>query len=118
MAVKSLPSRKEFDCVFANPDVRVSSRDFLVLACQNQSEDIRVGFVTSKKKLKHAVTRNRFRRCFRESARRITGLSGLDIVVVARQAPAELFVPAFSKITDAALEKLARKLNGRPSTHL
>ncbi|MGA1206560.1 MAG: ribonuclease P protein component [Litorivicinaceae bacterium] len=118
MAVQSLPSRKEFDFVFANPDVRVSSRDFLVLACQNQSTLTRIGFVTSKKKLKLAVTRNRFRRCFRESARRISGLTGLDIVVVARQSPNELFTPTFSHVTDTALEKLARKRNEHSSSHL
>ena len=118
MAVKSLPSRKEFDLVFASPDVRVSGRDFLILALRNESHDTRVGFVTSKKKLKRAVARNRFRRCFRESARRILGLNGLDIVVVARAAPDNLFINAFSHVTDTALKKLARKLDDLPSTHL
>lgn len=118
MAVKSLPSRHDFDSVFANPGARVSSRDFLVLAAPSTTTDSRIGFVTSKKKLRRAADRNRFRRCFREALRRQGGLPGIDLVIVARSTPPDLFSAAFSLTIEAALQKLSRKLNDLATQNL
>ena len=111
MTVISLPSRSDFDAVFSSPDAKSSTRDFLVLAKRNHHFPVhRVGFVTSKKKIRRAVDRNRFRRVFREYLR--TGFEApvSDIVVIVRQVPYSLRSPKFRDELHNALTKLLKGL--------
>ena len=112
MTVVSLPSRADFDAVFRAPDFKTSTRDFLILARQSEKAGIyRVGFVTSKKKIKTAVNRNRFKRVLKDCFRRNYPFRGsADFVVIARQVPIGLWTPDFNFDTTKTLNKLFRKL--------
>jgi len=111
MTVTSLPSRSDFDAVFSSPDAKSSTRDFLVLAKRShQLCSHRVGFVTSKKKIRRAVDRNRFRRVFREYLRTKFIAPTSDIVVIARQVPHSLRSPQFKDELHHALTKLSKRL--------
>lgn len=112
MTVVPLPSRSDFDAVFENPDAKLGHQDFLVLARKNtvNGDHCRIGFVTSKKKIKRAVDRNRFRRVFRETLRTSESLLGIDYVVVARRLPSALHSSLFASDLKRCFEKLAKTL--------
>lgn len=112
MTVVSLPSRSDFDAVFENPDAKLGHQDFLVLARKNPANNdfCRIGFVTSKKKIKRAVDRNRFRRVFRETLRTVRSLHGIDCVVIARRLPDALHSPLYSSDLLRSFAKLAKTL--------
>ena len=111
MTVISLPSRSDFDAVFSKPDAKFSTRDFLVLAKRNcRLRGHRVGFVTSKKKIRRAVDRNRFRRVFREYLRTGFMAPASDIVVIARQVPGSLHSSQFKYELHHKLTQLAKRL--------
>jgi ribonuclease P protein component len=112
MTVVPLPSRSDFDAVFENPDAKFSHQDFLVLARKivANGDSCRIGFVTSKKKIKRAVDRNRFRRVFRETLRTSESRLGVDYVVVARRLPGALHTSLFASDLKQCFEKLARTL--------
>lgn len=74
----------EFDAVFTARR-RSADRLFTVLYRDNGLGYPRVGLAIAKKRVRHAVDRNRIKRLIRESFRiAATGLPGLDIVVMAR----------------------------------
>lgn len=114
MAVVSLPSRSDFDAVFNNPDAKFGHRDFLILAKKNKAPAAtpvaRIGFVTSKKKIKRAVDRNRFRRIFKDRLKFVESLLETDLVVIARGKPEDLHGLSFYKEVDKALMKLTASL--------
>lgn len=119
MTVISLPSRGDFDAIFESPDAKVSYRDFLVLARhREQAVTHRIGFVTSKKKIRRAVDRNRFRRIIRESLRNKDASSCADIIVIARQIPDRLWSKNYRTQIDqvfATLFKNLQKSHGKCS---
>jgi ribonuclease P protein component len=111
MTVISLPSRIDFDAVFDSPDAKASNRDFLVLAKhREQAINHRIGFVTSKKKIRRAVDRNRFRRIIREYLRYQRFNRCLDIVVIARQIPDRLWSTQYRTQLDQVFAKLFTSL--------
>ena len=111
MAVMSLPSQSNFDAVFSSPDAKSSTKDFLVLAKRNSHLCVhRVGFVTSKKKIRRAVDRNRFRRVFREYLRTGFVAPTSDIVVIARHAPDSLRSSQFRDELHRTLTELSKRL--------
>ena len=111
MTVSSLPARSDFDVIFKSPDAKCSTRDFLILAnLSSRSEGHRVGFVTSKKKIRRAVDRNRFRRVIREYLRRHEPISPIDIVVIARKTPNALWSLTYQKFLNQAFTKLSTNL--------
>ncbi|MDC3033004.1 ribonuclease P protein component [Litorivicinus sp.] len=111
MAVMSLPSQSNFDAVFSSPDAKSSTKDFLVLAKRNSHLCVhRVGFVTSKKKIRRAVDRNRFRRVFREYLRTGFIAPASDIIVIARKVPDSLRSSQFRDELHQALSKLSKRL--------
>ena len=111
MAVISLPSRSDFDNVFSSPDAKFNSLDFLVLAKRNGHLCVhRVGFVTSKKKIRRAVDRNRFRRVFREYLRNGFMAPTSDIIIIARQVPDSLRSSQFKEELHQTLTELSKRL--------
>ena len=75
----------DFQQVFKNNSLRVSSSDLLVLAMLNGKQYSRLGLVVGKKNIPSAVGRNRFKRAVRETFRKNTFKIPLDIIVLARQ---------------------------------
>ena len=75
----------DFDRVFKNTDFKVSNRFLLLLARTNQTEQPRLGLIVGKKKINHAVDRNRVKRRLRESFRvKQAELLDLDIIALVR----------------------------------
>ena len=111
MTVISLPSRSDFNAVFKSPDAKVSNRDFLILAKHREhAVSHRIGFVTSKKKIRRAVDRNRFRRIIREHLRHQNADRFADIVVIARQNPGHLWSTQYQTQLDQVFAKLFKTL--------
>ena len=112
MTLLALPSTRDFDAVFAASDAKTGNSDFLILARHSAGTDIhRLGFVTSKKKIKRAVDRNRFRRVIRECFRRnLPADYATDCVVIARKIPDNLWTNQFNVTTTTAIYRLFRKL--------
>lgn len=111
MTVLSLPSCSEFDAVFENPDAKASTRDFLILArAKGDAVSNRIGFVTSKKKIKRAVDRNRFRRVIREHLRHQAPHPFADYVIIARQTPSELWNAEFQIQLNYVFTKVFNRL--------
>lgn len=87
---KRLLSAGQFKAVFDSTDGKVSGRNVLILARENQLEHPRLGLVIGKKSVKLAVQRNRIKRQIRQSFRlNQAQLSGWDIVVIARKGLAD-----------------------------
>jgi ribonuclease P protein component len=64
---------------------RRSNRDFTLLSAARPDSPGRLGLAVSKKQLRRAVDRNRFKRLIRETYRRRRAeLAGQDIVVMVR----------------------------------
>ena len=75
----------EFKNVFANPCVKQGDANMLLLGIKNNHQTARLGLAVAKKQLKHAVSRNRFKRLTRESFRHhLDIIKDLDVVVIAR----------------------------------
>ena len=71
--------------VFANPCIKQGDANMLLLGKRNNLNSARLGLAVAKKQLKHAVSRNRFKRLTRESFRQhLDIIKDLDIVVIAR----------------------------------
>ncbi len=106
-----LLTKAEFNNVFTEP-LKVSQRTLLVLCKSNQKEHARVGIIVGKRVAKHAVTRNRIRRVVRESFRfNQARLTGLDIVVIARQQCDILSNEKIRKGIDDLWERLLKNLS-------
>ena len=111
MTVLSLPSRSDFDEIFKSPDATSSTRDFLILAnISTRKKSHRVGFITSKKKIRRAVDRNRFRRVIREYLRHHGPCFPVDIVVIARRTPKTLWSLTYQQFLNQAFTKLSENL--------
>lgn len=80
-----LTQASEFKSVFAKPCVKQGDASMLMLGLKNDKDTARLGLAVAKKQLKHAVSRNRFKRLTRDSFRHnLDIIEGFDIVVVAR----------------------------------
>lgn len=96
-----LLTANQFRSVFRGSLVSQDSL-YRVKACLNDRNSARLGLAVSRRVDKRAVVRNRIKRVVRESFRRNKEiLSGLDIVVVPRQAACE----AGNKQLAAAIER-------------
>lgn len=111
MTVISLPSRNDFDAIFESPDVKAGNRDFLVLAkYRKHAISHRIGFVTSKKKIRRAVDRNRFRRIIREYLRHQDANRCADFVVIARHIPDSLWSTQYQTQLAQVFTKIFKNL--------
>lgn len=83
---KRLLSPKQFKMVFDSPSGKISGKQVLLLARQNNLQHPRLGLVIGKKNVRLSVERNRIKRQIRESFRVYQDLIGYwDIVVIARK---------------------------------
>ncbi|MCG8315679.1 MAG: ribonuclease P protein component [Pseudomonadales bacterium] len=116
-----LLSSGEYKFTFDNAKIRFSSPILLVLATeQNQLADIdpkhvltnqaKLGLVVSKKHLKRAIDRNRFKRVTRESFRlHQQQLVGLNLVVLARAGAKDAGKETVSELLEKAWRYIERK---------
>ncbi len=93
---QSLPSWQrllnadDYQRVFNGQPWKSSDAYLTLLAIANSRDYARLGLVIMKKRVKHAVQRNRIKRVVRESFRQHkTQLSGIDLVVLAKDKTAQ-----------------------------
>ena len=93
----------DFRTVFDQVDVKSPSEHCLLLARRNTLQQPRLGFILSKKNIKHAVQRNRVKRFTREFVRlHQHELPALDIVFMGRK--------GIDRLNDDQLHGLIQKL--------
>lgn len=109
----------EFQSVFDQVQGRVSHSAYLILARQTEpTQPGRLGLVVSKKSLKRAVDRNRFKRLVRTSFRlNQHELQGLDIIVLSRNGSQQFDNPSFTAQLQKSWQKLiSRCHNAQPES--
>lgn len=80
-----LTTKADYKSLFDKSN-KVSQRSLLVLFKPNQKSNARLGLVIGKRYIKSAVVRNRTKRVLRESFRfHQEKLTGLDVIIIARQ---------------------------------
>jgi ribonuclease P protein component len=85
LTTSRLTNGKQFDAVFSKPTLKIGNRYVLILARTTTLPYVRLGLVVAKKKIPHAVDRNRFKRLAKEHFRlNKNELSNIDIVLLAR----------------------------------
>ena len=83
---KRLLKPAEFQRVFAQANLKASTRNLLLLAAPNNLKHARVGFTISKKQVRLAVQRNRIKRIIREYFRlHCDEMPSIDIIVLAKK---------------------------------
>lgn len=80
--------------VFDGPNVKASSKAFLLLAVENSDGPSRVGIIVAKKQIRLASRRNRIKRIVREQFRLSPLGRSMDLVVLARSPADKLDNPA------------------------
>ena len=93
--------------VFDGPNVKVSSKAFLLLAVENSDGTSRLGIIVAKKHIRLASRRNRIKRIVREQFRLSPLGTSMDLVVLARSPADELDNPAVWQ----DIEKLWHQIN-------
>lgn len=105
-----LLSSADFQRVFKGTECRSSDNAFTVLARHNGLDHARLGMAISKRFIKTAVGRNRVKRLIRESFRQHYAiLSGLDIVVLNRDAAHTTSNPDLTKALQAHWRRVAKR---------
>ena len=107
----------DFKQVFDAADLRVSSKELLILARANLFDRPRLGLVVAKKHVRRANQRNRIKRIVRESFRtRQTALKcagGVDAIVLARAGLDRLDNQALHSLMRQLWQQLERKAQKR-----
>jgi ribonuclease P protein component len=105
-----LINKAEFKSVFDEPK-KVSQHYLLALYKPNEKPYARLGIVVGKRVAKSAVSRNTIKRVLRESFRHNQiNLTGLDIIVIARQQCDTLDKSTLHRGIDRLWEKLREGL--------
>ena len=100
----------DFQLVFKGTECRSSDKALTLLARKNGLNHARLGLAISKRFIKTAVGRNRVKRLLRESFRQHqSSLSGLDIVVLNRDAAHKTSNFELSKALKAHWRRLAKR---------
>ncbi|NOG32502.1 ribonuclease P protein component [Halomonas sp. TBZ9] len=109
----------DFSHVFEQADLKVHGKGMMALARWNMLGHPRIGLVVSKKNVKLAVQRNRFKRLVRESVRlRQHQLPMLDIVVLARRGVHDLDNDTLHRQLHGMWKRLQREARQHECTKL
>lgn len=109
-----LRTSADFKQVFDTTDIKVSSRQLLILAKVNKLGRARLGLVVAKKTIRTAVGRNRAKRHIRETFRlQRDGMGGLDVVVLVRKGFSDLNDRDLNLLLNQQLQRLKRRLHER-----
>lgn len=100
----------DFNRVMSAALVKVSQPGFVLLASPACAGKPRLGFIVARKNVRHAVDRNRIKRCVRECFRlNQTDLPAMDIVFLARRDAGDLLPDKMHGAIRHALQRLKRK---------
>lgn len=107
-----LRSSADFKQVFDTTDIKVSSRQLLILAKANKLGRARLGLVVAKKNIRTAVGRNRAKRHIRETFRlQQDEIGNLDIVVLVRKGFSDLNDGDLNQLLNQQWQRLKRRLH-------
>ena len=107
----------DFKQVFSRASLKVSDRHLLILACPNELDHSRIGFVISKKNIRLAVHRNRVRRIIRESFRlNQHTLPNVDIVILARHGLGDLENSDVQALISRSWNRLIKRAKAKPKS--
>lgn len=107
-----LRSSADFKQVFDTTDIKVSSRQLLILAKVNELGRARLGLVVAKKNIRAAVGRNRAKRHIRETFRlQKDEIGHLDIVVLVRKGFSDLDDSELNLLLNKQWQRLKRRLH-------
>ena len=107
----------DFKQVFSRASLKVSDRHLLILACPNELDHSRIGFVISKKNIRLAVHRNRVRRIIRESFRlNQHTLPNVDIVILARHGLGDLDNSDVQALISRSWNRLIKRAKAKPKS--
>ena len=113
-----LLNAEDYKAVFSNAQLKVSCRDFLVLANRNTRSSARLGLVIAKKNVVLAVQRNRIKRQLRNTFRHNKELlNKLDVVVLARKDADKLNSKELVDTIDSLLQDLHVKMIRAAAKH-
>jgi len=105
-----LLTASDYSNVFQDVQLRVSSKNFLILARTYEKNHPRLGIIIAKKNVKLAVERNRLKRQLRETYRKQRQvLPSLDIVVLAKKGADSYNSSLIAKELDYLWQKLKHK---------
>ena len=100
----------DFRTVFDQVDVKAPSSSLLLLARFNEHTSPRLGFILSKKNVRHAVQRNRVKRLTRDYFRRHQHqLPNLDIIFMGRKGIDELSNAQILQLLEKQFSKLSKR---------
>lgn len=100
----------DYQPVFADPPLRASHPNLLLLARPNNLGYARLGLVIAKKNIRLANQRNRIKRQIRESFRREQDqLGAIDVIVLARRDLDKLANPQVRQILAKQWQRLVKK---------
>jgi len=117
-----LLNKHQFNTVFAQAQIRAAVPEVLVLASDRRSPETsqgpRIGFIVPKKKIRHAVDRNHFKRIFREHFRHLSqDYPDLDLVVLARSGSQALSTKALHQIAQKLFDKVQQKFGDKQASN-
>lgn len=100
----------DYSNVFQGVQLRVSSKNFLILAKNCNKPEARIGIIVAKKNVKLAVQRNRLKRQLRETFRKQREvMPSLDLVLLAKKGADLNTNASISEELDYLWRKLKRK---------
>lgn len=100
----------DFSRVMSGAQYKIGHTGFLLLASPASGTNARLGFIIARKHVKHAVDRNRIKRCLRETFRKThQSFPALDIVFLARHDASKLLAEDIHAAASQAFDRLCRK---------
>jgi len=109
-----LLNASEYQAVFDESRLKVSSAEILFLARKNDLDRPRLGLVIAKKNVRLSVQRNRVKRNIRETFRHYQhNLKGIDVIVLARRGLDQLDNAQMQEICSQLWQQLEKRAEKR-----
>ncbi len=107
-----LLTAKDFRTVFDKVDIKSPSEHCLMLARYNKNDQPRIGFIISKKNVRHAVHRNRIKRITRNYFRlNQNAIPNIDIIFMGRKGLDNYSNEQLHKLLQKQFNKLINRAN-------
>ena len=113
---KRLLNAADFQRVFDNSKLKVSTRELLILGAANDLGHSRIGFIIAKKNIRTAVHRNRIKRIIRNFFRvHCIEFDSADLIIMARRGLDQRSNSEINRAFSDLWYKLVRQSSSRQS---